>query len=184
MRTTSIAAATLAAAALTLGLAGTAHADVHRTDDPDDTAHGSDILALKVRNGLDNLNVVTEHVNLRRDPATGSGGMIFIDTDPDDAGPEYVFVGGFFEGTDYTLLETEGFARSKWGDPVEHGDYIMRVDYAEDRVRVRMSRATIGDAAAVRVAVRASGTRSDGTSDGLVDWVGDRREFTPWVDLG
>jgi hypothetical protein len=31
---------------------------------------------------------------------------------------------------------------------------------------------------------REVGTRSDGSSKGLVDWLGDPRSFTPWVDRG
>jgi hypothetical protein len=104
-----------------------------------------------------------------------------VDTDRNDAGPEYVFVGGFFEGTDYQLLHTEGFAPGKWGNPVANGDYAMRVRYGKERVRFLMSRAALGNPGSVRVAVRVSGTRADGTSHGLADWVGKRRAFTPWI---
>ncbi len=110
MRTTiASTAVALSAAALTVGLAGTAHADQFGIDDPKETGHGSDILALQVRNGDQNLHVVSYHQNLRKDPATGSGGRVYIDTDSGDRGPEYVFVGGFTKGTDFVLLETEGF---------------------------------------------------------------------------
>ena len=184
MRIITTAAAALSAAALTVGLAGPANADLYGIDDPEDTSHGSDILALQFRNGADNLHITTYHLGLRKDPRTGSGGAFFLDTDRHDKGPEYVLVGGFFEGTDYQLLETEGFAADKWGAPVEDGDYSMRVNYAKERVHVRISRETLGEPGEVRIAVRASGTRTDGTSTGLVDWVGDRRELTPWVEQG
>ena len=36
----------------------------------------------------------------------------------------------------------------------------------------------------VRVAVRVSGTRTDGTSHGLTDWLREPRFFTPWVERG
>jgi hypothetical protein len=183
MRKTTAAVA-LSTAALTLALAGTAHAEQYGVDDPQDTFHGSDVLALQVRNGQENLTVTTFHEGLHRNPATGSSGAIYVDTDRDDRGPEYVFVGGFYEGTDYLLRQTEGFGHKAWGDPVENGDYIMRVDYAKDRVRFKMSRAALGNPDAVRVAVRVSGTRTDGTSHGLVDWVGTPRWFTPWIDRG
>jgi len=184
MRKTTAAAVVLSTAALTLGLAGPAHAELYGIDDPQDTFHGSDILALQVRNGQENLNVTTYHSNLRRDPATGSSGRIYIDTRRNDAGPEYVFVAGFFEGTDYQLLKTEGFGAAQWGNPVANGDYIMRVRYAEDTAQFRMSRAALGNPGAVRVSVRASGTRTDGSSNGLTDWVGKRRSFTPWITRG
>ena len=181
----TIAAVALSTAALgTLAAPTAAHAELYGVDDVRDTDHGSDILAESIRNGRANLTVTTFHEDLRRDPATGSGGAIFIDTDRSDRGPEYVFAAGYFEGTDYVLMHTDGFRRSSWGKPVENGDYIMRVDYAEDTVKVRMSRAALGKPGAVRVAVRASGTRSDGTSDGLVDWVGKPRTFTPWIARG
>jgi len=35
-----------------------------------------------------------------------------------------------------------------------------------------------------RIAVRVSGTRADGSSSGLVDWLGEPRSFTPWVARG
>lgn len=184
MRTITSAAAALSAAALTIGLAGPASADLYGIDDPQDTNHGSDILAMQFRNGADNVHITTYHLGLRKDPKTGSGGSFFIDTDRHDKGPEYVLAGGFFEGTDYVLVETEGFDADKWGDPVENGDYTMRVNYKKERVHVAISRAALGNPGKVRVAVRASGTRTDGTSTGLTDWVGKRREFTPWLKRG
>jgi hypothetical protein len=184
MRTRPTIAAGLAAAALTVALPGAAHAEMYGVDDGPDTSHGSDILAISVRNGPDRLDVTTWHADLRPDPATGSGGSLFIDTDRDNPGPEYVFVAGYYRGTDYQLLHTDGFRPATWGEPVEDGEYVMRVSYRRDTVRVRIAQGALGEPDRVRVAARASGTRSDGTSDGLVDWVGKRRWFTPWVDRG
>lgn len=186
MRTTiATTAVALSAAALTVGLAGTAHADLYGVDDPQDTFHGSDVLALSVRNGADNVHVTTYHDNLVRKAASGSGEAIYIDTDPDDRGPEYVLAAGLFEGTDYVLSETEGFGTAKWGDPVENGDYILHVNYRKDRAHAIISRAALGNPGEIRVAVRASGNRTDGSHHGLVDWVGkDRRFATPWIAQG
>jgi len=177
-------AAVALSAALTLGTAGAASAEQYGIDDPQDTWHGSDIRALQVRNGEENVRVTTIHDNLVRRAASGSAEAIYLDTDRDDRGPEYVFVGALYEGSDYLLRETEGFARGSWGDPVENGDYILRIDYRKDVARVVLSRAALGDPDDVRVAVRASGTRTDGTRHGLVDWVGQRRSFTPWLSRG
>ena len=136
------------------------------------------------RPGIDrDVVVVTSHLGLRPDPRTGSGGAVYVDTDRSRRGPEVVFVGGFFRGTDYQLLHTDGFGAKKWGAPVE-GSYEMKVSYATERVRFRMSRAALGDPGDVRVAVRVSGTRTDGTSHGLVDWLGEPRSYTPWVARG
>jgi hypothetical protein len=184
MRTPTTLATGLVAAALTVTLSGAAHAEMYGVDDGPDTSHGSDILAISVRNGPHNLTVTTTHANLRPDPATGSGGAIFIDTDPSDRGPEYVFVAGYYRGTDYQLLHTDGFRPATWGRPVSNGDYIMKVDYRRDTVRVRISQGALREPDRVRVSARASGTRRDGTCDGLVDWVGKRRWFTPWIDRG
>ena len=183
---TSIAstAVALSAAALTVGLAGTAHAEQYGIDDPKETGHGSDILALQVRNADQNLHVVSYTRTCGRTPATGSGGRVYIDTDSEDRGPEYVFVAGYTKGADFVLLETEGFKPSQWGDPVEQGDYTMVVRYKVDRVHVTLSRHALGDPTDVRVAMRASGNRSDGTSGGLVDWIGEPRSFTPWIVRG
>lgn len=178
---TTTAAAALAA--VTLGSAASAHADAIGIRDPQDTFHGSDLRAVQVRHLDQVVAVVTSHTNLRRDPATGSAGAVYLDTDRSDRGPEVVFVGGFYEGTDYQLRHTDGFGRRQWGDPVD-GFYEMRVNYAKERVRFRMARDTLGRPGEVRVAVRVSGTRTDGTSTGLVDWLGEPRSFTPWVERG
>jgi hypothetical protein len=175
------ATATLSAAALSATLATPAGAASIGVRDPQDTHHGSDLRSVQVVNGDHNLRVVTTHTNLRRDPATGSAGAVYVDTDPDDRGPEYVFVGGYFEGTDYQLLHTEGFGHRRWGAPVT-GSYEMRVDYARDQVRMRMSRAALGRPGRVRVAVTTSGLRTDGTS--VVDWLKEPRSFTRWVAKG
>jgi hypothetical protein len=177
------AAAALSAAVLTFGVAGPANAELYGIDDPSDTSHGSDLLAVQIRNAPHRLVIDTIHTNLRRDPDSGSSGAVYIDTDPQDAGPEFVFVGGYFTGTDYQLLHTEGFGHDKWGN-VAGGDWRMTVDYAEERVHMWMSRAAIDRPGKVRVAIRVVGTRTDGTSNGLVDWLGQPRSFTPWIRKG
>jgi hypothetical protein len=189
MRTTlTSTAVALSAAALTVGLtaglAGTAHADRYGVDDTRDTFHGSDILDLRVVNGPKNVHVTSTHDNLVRDFSSGSGGRIYLDTDREDWGPEYVLVGGFFEGTDYALLEADGYARANWGMPVTEGSYEMTLDYEAETVHLRVSQDTLGDVDEVRVAMRAAGNRTDGTSHGLVDWLGERRDVTPWIARG
>lgn len=181
MKKTFATTAALSAAALTLSLAAPANAASIGVKDPRDTHHGSDLRSVELRHGDRNVVVVTSHTNLRRDPSTGSAGAVYLDTDRTNKGPEFVFVGGYFEGTDYQLLETEGFSRKKWGAPVE-GSYRMTINYAKDRVRMRMSRAALGNPDKVRTAVRISGTRTDGT--GVVDWLRQPRSYTRWVAKG
>ena len=184
MRKTTTMTAAIAAATLTLGsvgLTGTANAASIGVKDPRDTHHGSDLRSVQVKHGDHRVAIVTSHTNLRRDPKTGSAGAVYLDTDRSDKGPEFVFVGGYFEGTDYQLLETEGFGHQQWGAPVD-GSYEMKINYAKDQVRMRMSRAAIGKPSEVRAAVRVSGTRSDGS--GVVDWLREPRSFTMWVARG
>jgi len=183
-KTMASTAVALSAAVLSIGLAGAAHADIYGNDDPNDIDHGVDIENVSVKHGNENVHVVSDHTNLRRAPGTGAGGAVFFDTDSEDWGPEFVLVGGYFEGTDYVLLETEGFGRDTWGDPVENGDYIQKVNYRKDHVHNIVSRAALGDPEEVRIAIRVSGTRTDGTSNGLVDWLGKDRDFTLWVAAG
>lgn len=183
MRKTIATTAALSAATLAFGLAGPAAADSIGMTDPQDTFHGSDLRAVQVKNLDKAVVVITNHTNLRRDWRTGSAGAVYLDTDRSDRGPEFVFVGGYYEGTDYQLLETEGFGHKKWGAPAE-GTYRMSVDYAKDQVRMRMSRKALDHPGKVRVAVRVSGTRTDGTSKGLVDWLREPHSFTPWVARG
>lgn len=180
MSKTIVSTAALSVAALSLGLAAPVNAASIGVEDPADTGHGSDLRSVEVRHGEEKVVVVTTHTNLRRSPKSGSGGAVYLDTDPDDKGPEFVFLGGYFEGTDYQLVATEGFGHKQWGEPVD-GFYEMTVRYGKERVRMEMPRETLGTPDEVRVSVRVSGTRSDGTSDGLVDWLGDRRSFTEWV---
>ncbi len=180
-KTIASTAAALSAAALTLGIAGPANADSIGVRDPQDVYHGADLRSVQLKNGDRNVVVITSHTNLRRDPSTGSAGAVYVDTDRSDKGPEFVFVGGYFEGTDYQLLHTEAFGHKNWGAPV-HGSYEMAIDYAKEQVRMRMSRKALGNPGKVRVAARVSGTRTDGT--GVVDWLGEPRSFTGWVAKG
>ncbi len=186
MHTTTARVAAMASAlslGLTLGLSGSAAADAVAVKDPSDTSHGSDLRAVRVKHTDRSIVVTTRHTNLRRSWRSGSAGAVYLDTDPADPGPEFVFVGGYFVGTDYQLVHTEGFGHKRWGARVD-GSYEMKVDYAKERVRMRMSRKALDRPDAVRVSVRVAGTRSDGSSDGLVDWLGEPRSFTPWVDRG
>ena len=178
MRTTILSTAALAVAALSLSQLAPASADSIGVTDPRDVRHGVDLRSVVVDHRAENVVVTTTHTDLRPSFRTGSAGAVFLDTDATDPGPEYVFVGGYFDGTDYQFLHTDGFGHRSWGQPVQ-GSYRMRLDYAKEQVRMRISREAIGSPEQVRVAVRVSGTRRDGT--GVVDWLGAPRSFTDWV---
>lgn len=179
MRASILTAATLSVAALTLSQLAPASADSIGTPDPQDLHHGVDLRAVVLKHRADDVVVITEHTNLRPTYRSGSAGAVFLDTDPSDPGPEYVFAGGYFEGTDYVLLHTDGFSHATWGEPVD-GSYTMRVDYDRDEVRMRIDRDTLGSPERVRVAVRVAGLRSDGKNTRR-DWLGGPRSFTEWV---
>lgn len=178
-RTTVLGGAALALAALVLSPLSPAGADAVELSDPRDLDHGVDLRSVKVRHTANNIVVTTTHTDLRRSFRTGSSGAVFLDTDPADAGPEYVFSGGYFRGTDYMLLRTDGFANDTWIEPVE-GSYRMTVDYDADQVRMRITRDALGSPEEVRVAVRVGGLRPDGSTAGP-DWFGEPRSFTEWV---
>jgi hypothetical protein len=174
-------AITAAAAALALGLSGPASAASIGVTDPADVDHGVDLRSVRVVNGELNLKIVLTHTDLVRSPRSGAGGAVFIDIDPADRGPELVFAGGYFQGTDYQLLHTEGFAIKKWGKPVE-GFHQLTLDYDKEKTRMKISRAALGDVDDVRVAVRVAGDRTDGTH--VTDWLGEPRSYTRWVSRG
>ena len=181
MRTTSFIAAAATAAALTTGLAAPAQADSIGVRDRADVHHGVDLRVVEVDHAPRNVWVTLSHTNLRRDPSTGSSGAVYLDTDRNDKGPEAVLVGGFFEGTDYQLLRTDGFGVKKWGEPIE-GSYEMKLDYAADQTRIRIGRKALGNPGKVRVAVKVGGQRTDGTQ--VVDWLRKPFYFTEWVERG
>jgi hypothetical protein len=179
MRRTLLSIATIAVACLALTQAPAANADGIGVTDPKDLGHGVDLRSVEVEHKARNVVVTTTHSDLRPSFRSGSSGAVYLDTDPADPGPEYLLSGGYFVGTDYVLLEVDGFSRKAMGDPVE-GSYRMSIDYDTEQVRMRMSREAIGSPDEVRVAVRVAGSRPDG-SNTRRDWLGEPRSFTEWV---
>ena len=178
---TLVGAATAATAAITLGLAGPATAATATFDDASgDVAHGVDIQSVTVVNEK-NVRVVIQHDNLRPSFKSGASGTVYLDTDRSQKGPEFAFTGGFFEGADYALIKTDGWKVGRRAVPLTCS-YEMHLDYAADVTRMRMSRACLDRPGKVRVAVKVAGEQSDG--DIVRDWLGSRREFTPWVVRG
>ena len=112
MRRTLLSAATLTVAGLTLTQLAPAQADGIGVSDPQDLNHGADLRSVEVTHGSRNVVITTTHADLVESFRSGSSGSVFIDTDDTDPGPEYVFAGGFFVGTDYNLVATDGFGRS------------------------------------------------------------------------
>ncbi|HSE72799.1 MAG TPA: hypothetical protein VLA97_18680 [Nocardioidaceae bacterium] len=175
-----------AVAALTAGVVavpGTANAasDVFRDARGDMAGHGADIHRVRVVNE-DRIRVRVVHENLRRSWKSNSSLTVYLDTDKRRTGPEFALIGGTFEGTDYALVKT----RNGWkqGRRVESKDceYGMTLDYGKETATITMDRDCFGSPKAVRVAVKTGGELASG--DIVRDWLGERRELTPWVRRG
>jgi len=145
-------------------------------DAHDDVGHGVDLESVKVVNER-NVRLVLRHEDLVRSFESGAGITAWMDTDPDSAGPEFAITGGLFEGTDYTLVRTDGWRLRH--DARVDCSYEMHLDYGVDRTRIRMARACLDKPGEVRVAVSVGGQRKDGKH--VRDWLGSPRELTAWV---
>lgn len=183
-----LAAVTVASAMSTTVLAGAAAAEttVFR-DARGDLDHGADIHRVRVVND-EQVRVKVVHQDLVRSYKSGSSLSVFIDTDRSRRGPEFLFLGGTFEGADYALVRAKGWkAASDRQVPLHGGSYVMRLDYAKDTALVRIDRVVLGNPGAIRVEVKTGGelvpTEEAPATTG-VDWLGKRRDFTPWLKRG
>lgn len=146
------------------------------TDAAGDVDSGVDLLKARLGNG-GMVRIALTHDDLVRHPEYGVGASIFLDTDPAEKGPEFEFVGGFFEGTDYMLAETDGWKRDRTVN-MQKCFYILKLDYDADRSVVRIDPDCFGDPEKVRIAVKATGDSAEGPEH---DWLGGRRQFTKWA---
>ncbi len=170
-------------------LAGTALAETAAfTDAHGDMSQGADIRKVRVINGEEQLKINVVHRDLVRSFRSGSSISVFIDTDRARTGPEYVFTGGTFEGSDYALLPADGFkAKGNRQVPLHGGTYIMKLDYVKDVARISIDQVVLNDPADVRVEVKTGAEllpEGSTTSTNEVDWLNTPRRFTPWVAKG
>ncbi len=194
MNTFTTAARTVAGAAAVsalsiTALAGPAMAASSVSDDArGDMSQGADIRKVRVVNGEDTLKIAVVHRDLVRSFRSGSSLSVFLDTDRSRKGPEYVFTGGTFEGSDYALLEADGFqVKNNRQVPLHGGSYLMRVDYVKDVARISIDQVVLGSPAAVRVEVKTGAELlPEGSTTGTneIDWLGTPKSFTPWVARG
>lgn len=164
----------------TLALSGSALAQsASFADARGDIDHGADIHRVKVTNE-DSVRVTVKHANLVRSYRSGSGLTVFLDTNRQKPGPEYMLVGGTFSGTDYALVKAAGW---QVGRRVNSPGctYRMDLDYRADTATVTMDRDCLSKPGAIRVAVRTTGAVGDDT---VRDWLDGRRNFTPLVARG
>ena len=183
MRTRS-SLATIPALALTLGaltaalLAAPAHAEFYSIDDPAD-AKGSltDIHALEVNHGNDNVLVKVRFNELMRTSAAGVS--VILDTDRDVKGPEYVLSSGLGDGTDYVLTEADGWRGS---DDRVSCDYSARPKWGQEVFRAVLSRECFDRVPSVRVSVKMV-DQADG-SHPVRDWAPKRHRWSLPVATG
>lgn len=164
---------TAVAALLLAGLtAAPAHAEYYAIDDPADaSASLTDIYALEARHGANNLLVRVRFNELMRSSAAGVS--IFIDTDREAKGPEYVLSSGLGDGTDYVLTAADAWRGS---DRRVDCDYAARPKWGKDVFRALISRDCLAAAGSVRVSVKMV-DQADG-SHPVADWAPTRRRWS------
>lgn len=184
---TSTKRATLAAAGLALAaLVGTAAPALAATstfqDDKGDVAHGVDVESVKVVNEK-NVRIAVQHADLVRTWRSGASMTVYLDTDRSQPGPEFAFPTVLYAGGDYALIKTrgDGWSYGRRAVPLQCS-YEVKLDYAENVSRIRISRGCLDHPDEVRVAVKAAGTKADGRI--VTDWLGGRRHLTKWVSKG
>ena len=159
----------LALASLT---AAPAHAEFYSIDDPDDASGSlSDIYGIEANHGSENLRVKVYFNELVRSSAAGLS--IFIDTDRDVKGPEYVLSSGLGDGTDYVLTEAEAWRGS---DTRVKCDYAARPRWGKNIFRAVISRDCFDRVSSVRVSVKMADPTDGSTL--VVDWAPKRHRWS------
>ncbi len=167
-----IALAAGSALALAALVAAPANAEFYSIDDPDDaSASLSDVYGFEANHGSDNLRVKIYFNDLVRSSAAGVS--IFLDTDRDVKGPEYVLSSGLGDGTDYVLTEAQAWRGS---DNRVSCDYAARPRWGKNTFRAVISRDCFDAAASVRVSVKMV-DQADG-SHPVVDWAPKRHRWS------
>ena len=168
-----IALAAGSALALACLAAAPAHAEFWSTSDPADASDSlTDIRAVRAKHGAANVVVKVRFQDLTRSSAAGLS--IFVDTDRDAKGAEYVLSTGLNDGTDYVLTEAAG-----WRGTDERVDCDYEAKYRwgiKNSVRVRIDRTCLDKPGSVRVSVRMADP-TDGSTR-VVDWSPQRRRWS------
>lgn len=147
--------------------------------DPDDRM-GADIRRVRVINGADELKVRVRLDRVVHDGRTLQQALtLWVDTDRRDPGPEIRLATGLNGGTDWNLRRVDSWStRGKALDCAHDVD----INWAADRVVLKLARACLGSARSVRVALK-SGEWSPATGN-RTDWLGARKSFTAPVPRG
>ena len=166
--------AVTAVAAASLGSTA-AYAEVRSfADAKHDVEGGADLWRATVTHEK-RVKVTLKFDNLVPDFMSDAGASLYVDTDKSTKGPDYVLRTGLFEGTDYAMFRTDGWAAV--GEPLTCFHQVT-LDYDRDLAKVVFGRGCLGDPDAVRIAVKSASSGSQ------VDWLGSRRHLSAWVAQG
>ena len=111
---------------------------------------------------------------------SNASGLVYVDTDPDQRGPELALSGGLMDGTDFALTRVRDWRRV--GDQLTCR-HSVRMDFETDTSVFVVGRACLGaDVDTARVAVRTGGNVRGDAADYDVDWLGGYHHMTGWVD--
>lgn len=175
-----LATAVAAALVAVFGVASPASAATVRVVDGDDSDAAADLLKVRVSHGAKQVRVRTVHDDLVRRALVAQQGLtVYLDTDPDDAGPEYRLVAGLNRGTDYSLQRVD---RWNGGGRTLRCSHRLSIDWKKDVAVVRFGRGCLGRPDQVRVAVRVGEVGHEGQQ--YVDWLRGPRKYTAWVAQG
>jgi hypothetical protein len=168
--------AALASASVALATPAQAESIVVK-DARGDMGHKADVLRVRVANEQ-RVRVKVTHDNLTR--RGNKAATIFVDTDRSRRGPEFGFVAGIFEGSDYQLVRMRNWKpRSRpLSCPIS-----LKLDYSADTSYFTMRRSCLDRPGRVRVAVKVSAERAM-SGEFAHDWLTGRRQFTRLVARG
>lgn len=163
MRTRIVLTAVTALMFASLG-ASPAQAEYYSTSDPADAkASLTDVRAVRAKHGQANAVVRVRFKELMR--SSSAGVSIFLDTDRDAKGPEYVLSSGLGDGTDYVLTKADGWRGT---DQRVDCDYDARFWWGDkNAVRVRIARECLDEPSTLRVSVKMV---DPAASQPVVDW--------------
>ncbi|MCW2795354.1 hypothetical protein [Nocardioides sp.] len=171
--------AVTALAALALGVAAPAMAERIGVSDPADVggASLSDIRRVTVNHGLEQIFVKVAFTELKPKSEAGPSSLaIFLDTNANKKGPEFLLGTGLQRGTDYQLTRVRDWKTV--GQPLTC-DHSLRLDFVANVAKLHAARSCIGTPDEIRVGVKMTDLY-DG-SHPVHDWLGKPRSFTPWV---
>lgn len=148
--------------------------------DGNDSPAAADLLRVRVTHAPKQVRVRLVHDDLFYNGIKATqGATIFLDTDPDDAGPEYRFRTGLNGGTDYVL---ERVNRWQGKGSLVDCNYLFTISWKDDVAVLSMGRGCLGRPETVKAAVKVGEISHEGEE--YIDWMTGPRRFTPAVAMG